>query len=55
MLARYSFALKESLLIETIRNETDIDSLREELTELFEDARLMNADDKTLGVVKYDY
>lgn len=45
----------ESLLIETIRNETSIDSLREELTELFEVARLMNADDKTLGVVKYDY
>lgn len=46
---------QESLLIETIRNETDIDLLREELTELFEDARLMNADDKTLEVVKYDY
>lgn len=46
---------QESLLIETIRNETDIESLREELTELFEDARLTNTDDKTLGVVKYDY
>lgn len=42
-------------LIDTIRAETDIDALREELTDLFEDARLMNADDKTLGVVKYGY
>ena len=46
---------RESLLIETIRSEIGMATLREELTELFEDARLMNADDKTLGVVKYDY
>lgn len=46
---------QELLLIEAIRTETGADILVDELGDMFEEICLTNTDDKTLGVVRYDY